>query len=175
MWIFLSLKHPSTWVNASSNLRLFFIAAEGYLDYCCQTFTGSKFTFRVSLFHFPLPFWITKYRLSLQVLLERIRINYYSSALNMVTAPVSSTVYSVTTFSDLLSNWGFFFSAPEKTSFLCDQPVREQNSFPFLVLNLPSLFSCQLNYILIYRDQCEITYIFLGCSKDKDTFCTSAN
>lgn len=169
----MSLRHPPIWVNTQIH---FFIAAEGSVNHGCQIFTGSKFTFRVSLFHFPLPLWITKHRLSLQVLLERIRINYYSSALNTVTAPVSSTVYFVTTFSDLLSNGDFFLVLLRKQAFsVTSWWGKKFLSFPFLVLNLPSLFSCQLNYILLYRDQFEITYIFLGCSKDKDMYYISAD
>lgn len=82
-----------------------------------QAFTGPEFTFQGRASHFPLPLWITEHHLSLQVLLERICINYYSSALNMVTAPVGSPVYFVTTFSALLSNRGFFFSPSQENNF----------------------------------------------------------
>lgn len=97
----------------------FFIAAEG--SDTCHTVTfrlsqGVVSTSKwesLSLSHFPLPLWITKQHLILQVLLERICISYYSSALNIVATPVSSTAYFVTTFSALLSNGDLFSCSQE--------------------------------------------------------------
>lgn len=127
-------------------------AAEGW-ETCSpalQPFTGTEFQFQGRVSHFPLPLWITEPHLSLQVLLEGICINYYSSALNMVTAPVGSTV---TIFSALLSHGGFYL-IPKKTAFACDQLLRANLlSLPSPVLNMPSLFPCQWNSVLINRGQ----------------------
>lgn len=149
------------WVNTQSH----FIAAEGSVDYCCQTLTRGKFTFRVSLSHFSLPPWITKHHLSLQVLPERIRINYYSSVLSMVTAPVSSSVYFVTTFSDLLSN-DFFLVLPRKQAFSVASWWENKSLIPFLSSSkFAILISLTMKFYPYITGQSGITYIYLRLLK----------
>lgn len=123
-----------------------------------QAFTGTEFKFQVRGSHFPLPLWITEHHSSLQVLLERICINYHSSALNMVTAPVGSTVYFVTTFSALLSNGVFFSSFPRKQPFSVTS-CWEQTSSASPPQSWTSLFPCQWNSVLINRGQAGVTDI----------------
>lgn len=81
--------------------------------------------------------------LELQVLLERICVNYSSSALNMVTAPVSSTLYFVTAFSLCCPTENFFafprkqrFSLPSwREQISCPSPLRFRVCHPYVLAN----------------------------------------